>query len=196
MRSIFYKREKLIAQSVGCLVLAAGGLWAAVQPDFFSKFRFLGGFLTICLPFVSIALFRRWHQNRPALAFDRHHVSLSTLYRSINFSWQDVRDIKREKLVQSSGFGLIKQNLAHYIVVTVADGNDYEEYRIQEDILDWPREKFDALLAELSEKWMMSAGQPKNEWRSVQDPVLEQPSINGRPLTSRPGAVQFGRKSI
>jgi hypothetical protein len=195
MRSVFYKRDKLITQSIGCLVLAAGGLWLAIDPDFHAKFRFVGGFLALCLPFVSIALFHRWRQNHPALAYDQHSVSLSTLYRSASFAWQDVRDIQREKLTQSSGFGLIKQDIAHYLVITVADGSSLEEYRIQEDILDWPRERFDALQSELVDKWMMSAGQPKSQPTLMQAPSM-QPSINGQPLVSRPGAVQFGRKSI
>lgn len=195
MRTVSYKRDSMISQAIGCLLIAAGGAWLALQADFDFKFRFLGGFLAICLPFVSAALFVRWKRGAEALRFDARQLHISTLYRQTSVAWSEVRNIQREKLTQSSGFGLIKQDIAHYLVITTAlDGGFERTFRVQEDLLDWPKDAMQALAEELSGQWAQAL-------RSGHEAPLPPPAappavplINGRPLVAaRPS---FGRKQV
>lgn len=195
MRTISYKRDSMITQAIGCLFLAAGGAWLAMHPEFHVKFRFVGGFLAVCLPFVSAALFMRWRSGAEALRFDARQLHISTLYRQTSVAWSDVRNIQRETLTQSSGFGLIKQDVAHYLVITTAiDGGFERTFRVQEDLLDWPKDGMAALADELSGLWAHAL-------RSGREPLMPPPAappavplINGRPLVgARPS---FGRKQV
>lgn len=195
MRVISYKRDSMISQALGCLLIAAGGVWLAFQADFNIKFRFFGGFLAVCLPFVSAALFIRWKGGAEALRFDARQLHISTLYRQTSVAWSDVRNIQREKLTQSSGFGLIKQDIAHYLVITTAlDGGFERTFRVQEDLLDWPKDAREALAEELSAIWAQAL-------RSGRDAPMPPPAappavplINGRPLVAARPA--FGRKQV
>ena len=59
MIAVSYKRDRLIAQSVGILLLSLGGLWLGLQDNFGLSWRLLGWLLAVALPFVSVALARK-----------------------------------------------------------------------------------------------------------------------------------------
>jgi hypothetical protein len=191
MQTVFYKREKLIKQAIGCALLAAAGFWCASQPTFHWQIRLMGGLLAFSLPSVSILLLSRWHKNVPAIHFDDDRLHLSSLYRSASFSWSEIRHVDREKLTQAAAFGLIKQTIASYLVVTVADGSNFEKkFKIQEDLLEWPRDGLDALADEIYQKRVVTAPQRSNT-ETPNKPI----GIGHRPVGSTPGRPAFGRKA-
>lgn len=188
MRIVQYKADKLVGQGIGCVFLATGAAWVAFQPWIGWEWRLFGGFLALTLPFAAVALFMRWKSGNAALSFNSRELHISTFYRSVNVYWPQVRNIERETLTQTSGFGLIKQDLGHYIVITTADADgSYEVYRVQEELLDLPENDIAQLVQELGSCWVnaLDSGQ-----KMQADPVA--PRLNGIPL--EPARPAFGRK--
>lgn len=188
MRVVKYRSDKLIGQALGCALFAIVGAWVASQPDMFMKLRILGGVVALSLPFVAMGLFLRWKRGNAALSFDARELHISTFYRSVSVRWPQVRNIERETLTQSSGFGLINRDVGHYIVITTADADSsYEVYRVQEELLDLAKVEIAQLVDELGSCWAnaLVTGQ-KMQMESVA------PRLNGLPIEPvRPG---FGRK--
>jgi hypothetical protein len=197
MTVIEYNQNKMAFNAIGCAALAIGGAVAALMPDWPMKLRFVGGFLAVCLPFVSLFLVLRIKSGSAALAFDSQGVSISTFYRTRHCRWSDVRDIKRETLTQSSGFGLVKQDIGHYIVITFADGVVLEELRVQEELLACPKQDVQGIVDAMAGQWMAALNGARSGQRvmPVANPMMTEPLINGAPLP-RPSAPGFGRKGL
>jgi len=181
---------------VGCAIIAVLGLWAAFMPGWPIQLRFIGGMLGVCLPFVSIALALRIRSGLAALKFDRHTLEIATFFRTASHRWSDVRSISRETLTQTSTFGFFKQELARYLVVTVSKGGgDLETYRIQEDLLDWPKDGLADLTARMVAFWEMPTA-PAARARDVSRTATSiPPGIN-----TVPGRINapsgFGRRGL
>jgi hypothetical protein len=194
---IEYNQNKMAFNAIGCAALAIGGAVAAMMPDWPMKLRFVGGFLAVCLPCVSLFLVLRIKSGSAALAFDAQGVSISTFYRTRRCRWSDVRDIQRETLTQSSGFGLVKQDVGHYIVITVADGSVLEELRVQEELLACPKQDVQGIVDAMAGLWMaaLHGSRAGHSAMAVATPASAEPLINGMPL-ARPSAPGFGRKGL
>lgn len=197
MTVIEYNREKMAFNAIGCAMLAVLGVLAALQPDWHMKIRFVGGFLAITLPFVSLFLFLRIKSGAPAIAFDGDGVAISTFYRTRHCRWSDVRDIKRETLTQSSSFGLFKQEIGHYIVFTVADGAMYEELRVQEELLACKKQDVQGIVDAMCASWTSAFHGTTTSYAQIQplDGMAGAPMINGAPLRPQ-SAPGFGRKGL
>lgn len=186
MLDIGYKRHNMVMQSVGCLFLAAGGAWLGFQEDFHWKFRVFGAFLALCLPFVSFVTMRKALSGQSAIAEIPGGLRLASLYGSLEFRWPQLRSIEREVLTQRTAFGLIKQNIAHYLVFVVMDPAYGEKrFKIHEDLIDVPKAELDQLYDRLCEVWEAGGS------RTV--PASRQPAI---PAGIAPRAVGFGRKGL
>lgn len=197
MTVIEYNQNKMAFNAIGCAVLAIGGAVAALMPDWPMKIRFLGGFLAVCLPFVALFLVRRIKSASAALAFDTQGVSIATFFRTRYCHWSEVRNIQRETLTQSSGFGLFKQDIGHYLVITVADGSTFEELRVQEELLAAPKGDMQGIVDAMAGLWMaaLHGSRDRNGAIPVADPIVPEPMINGVPL-QRPAVAGFGRKGL
>lgn len=181
----------MLGNAFGCAVLALVGLWAAFQPGWHFQLRLIGGLLGVTLPFVSIALGLRIKSGLAALRFDRNTLEIATFYRSTSRRWSDVRAISREKLTQSSAFGLVKQDLAHYLVIeTATEDGSIETYRIQEDLLDWPKDRRTALAEQLIATW-----QTPSAARAPAPASAPPVTLNGVPVRAG-GPVGFGRRGL
>lgn len=155
MTTVNYQSSKMLSNVIGCAALAIAGLWVGFFTDWHWKLRFLGGFLGLTLPFVSGALALRIRSGLAALEYDRNTLKIATFYRVTSHRWPEVRNISRETLTHSSGFGLFKRDVAHYLVVTVADESGMQNsYRLQEELLDWPKDSFPALVEQMTAAWM------------------------------------------
>lgn len=114
------------------------------------QLRLLGALLGLSLPFVAVALAIRAYNDVPAIQYDHRKLSVATLWASADLPWPTVRRIHRETLQQQSSFGLIKQDIGHYLVVTAVVGdNDERTYKINERLLDWPVEALSRLADDL-----------------------------------------------
>lgn len=149
MTIIRYKRSDMVFQSIGCFFLAGLGAYMALQ-DIMWQLRLLGGFLAAALPVVSIALAMRAYNNVAAIQYDHKALTLATLWTSVELPWSAIRSIHRETLQQQSAFGLIKQNIGHYLVVTAHIGdNDERTFKLNEQLLDRPAAQMPQLAADL-----------------------------------------------
>lgn len=213
MRTISYKRGTMFGQAVGCVVLALGGAWAAFSLH--GWMQFLGGFLAVTLPFVAIALTVRAMGDCVALRFDVHSVTIKTLFRTVEVDWKQVIDVRREKLRQSSMFGLIKQDIGHYLVIVARDGMFERNYQLDEKLLDWPRDAMSALAEELvaaANGVMQAAPSVQARPRRVDDPLAGSRPSEGfdadaamarymatrtaAPSAPTPARASFGRKVV
>lgn len=196
MTLVKYQQSKMLWNAVGCAVLAVGGLWVAFFSEWIFKLRLLGGLLGLSLPFVSTALALRMRSGLAALKFDRTTLEIATFYRSTAHRWSDVRDISRETLTRSSAFGLIKQDLAHYLVIAVADEDGLQNtYRLQEELLDWPKDRFPALVEQLNAIWMGQSVIATGPM-PVQNTAASVPAtLNGVPMRANAPAG-FGRRGL
>jgi hypothetical protein len=196
--TIAYSQKKMAFNAIGCGVLSVLGAVAAFMPDWHVKIRFLGGFLALTLPFITVALVLRIKSGAAALRYDRQGLAVSTFWHRSDHPWSDVRAITRETLTQSSSFDLVKQDLAHYIVVTVADGPTLNEYKVQEELLDWPKGDMQAIVDDMSRHWeaaLHGHRSPSTAPTEARGPA-PQPTINGIPLAAASPAPSFGRKGL
>jgi hypothetical protein len=194
MTTIAYAQGKMLHNAIGCAVLAAAGGYLAGFTDWHWQLRLMGGLLALCLPFVSAALFLRLRSGADALVYDGQQIKISTFYRQAGHRWSDVRAIQRETLTQSSGFGLVKQDLAHYLVITVADGAALEEYRIQEELLALPKSEMQALADDLQNHLLAALRGHTSPAVSLRE--TPQAMISGVPLSPAPAVSSFGRKGL
>jgi hypothetical protein len=196
MTIVEYQSGKMLWNVVGCSLLAILGIWVAFLPDWPVKIRIVGGLLGVTLPFAAIALALRMKSGLAALKFDRHTLAIATFFRSASYRWDEVRDISRETLTQSGTFGLFKQDLAHYLVLTVSAGDGtLETYRIQEDLLDWPKDGFGALAERMVALWMGQSALAGGPSPVLSKPASAPPTLNGVPM--RAGAPSgFGRRGL
>jgi hypothetical protein len=179
--TVSYKRDRLISQAVGCLFLALGGAWLGLQNGFGFTWRALGWLLAIGLPFVSLALARKAIDGQPAIRETARGLELSSLYGSRSVPWKNLTSIEREVLQQSSTFGLIKQDVAHYLVFAGYEtGSGEFRFKIQEDLIDWPKAELVKLFEVLTTTW-----QSKLE-------IDDQPGL--RPIAPGFAASTFGRR--
>jgi hypothetical protein len=185
MITIQYKRADMVFQAIGCLFLAGLGAYMAMQ-DTMWQLRLLGGLLAISLPVVSIALAMRAYNNAAAIQYDRKHLTLATLWTSVDLPWSAIRSIHRETLQQQSAFGLIKQNIGYYLVVTAhIDDNNERTFKINERLLDWPVAQMPQLASDL----IAAANGALQEQR--------QPTHRPAPAGANPGGVGgFGRRGV
>jgi hypothetical protein len=186
MIAVSYKRDRLVLQAIGIVMLALGALWLGLQSNFAITWRLLGWFLAVTLPFASVALVRKAIDGQLAIREVAQGLELSSLYGSRTVPWANLTAIERHVLQQSSAFGLIKQDLAHYIVFVGYEVGEGEfRIKIQEDLIDWPRAELEILLDQLAATWHA---------RSAGPAIQPQPS---RRLTS-PGfsASTFGRRAV
>ena len=152
MQTIHYKRGDMLVQSIGCMVLAAVGLWLGLS--FHGRLMVLGWVLAACLPVLSIGLFVRALGDGVALRFDQQNLHVATLWSGTDLRWADVRKLQRQTIQQSSAFGLFKRDIAFYIVVTAVDDSGFERsFRVNERLIDWPRDAMDSLLNDLQRVW-------------------------------------------
>lgn len=186
MLDIAYKREQMALQAVGCLLMAFGGAWLAFQESFHWQIRGLGGFLAICLPFVALVTANKVMSGQSAIREINGGLSLTSLYGSLEFRWEQLRSIDREVLSQESAFGLIKQNLAHYIVFVVMDPRFGEKrFKIHEDLIAVPKREMPQLYERLHQMWASGGS------------TMIAPSRVVAPVTPAPRAmVGFGRKGL
>lgn len=149
MQTVHYKRGDMIGQAIGCLALAVGSVWMAA--NFHGTFKFLGVFLAVTLPFLAVALFARAAGDCIALQFDGQSLSIKTLWRKATVPWKQVTGIHRETLRQTSMFGLIRQDIGFYLVVTLASGGlGSNKFQLDERLLDWPKGALPTLLDDLA----------------------------------------------
>lgn len=161
MLDIEYKRGNMAFQAVGCAALAAGGGWLALQADFHWQLRLFGGLLALGLPFIAYALVQRLISGQSAIVETATGLRLSTLYGSRDVRWQDLLAIEREVLTQSSAFGLIKQEIAHYLVFSgYTPGDGDFRVKIQEDLIDVPKAARADLYQQLHLMWR-NGGSPR-----------------------------------
>lgn len=179
---VSYKRDRLVSQAIGIVFLAIGAGWLALQDGFGLSWRLFGGLLAISLPFVSLALARRAIDGVQAIRETAVGIELSSLYGSRSVAWKNLIAIEREVLQQSSGFGLIKQDVAHYIVfVGYEIGEGEFRFKIQEDLLDWPEAGLNRLFELLTAAWQDKVAATK-------------PLAALRPVNSNFVAKPFGRR--
>ncbi len=147
MRTVHYKRSSLVNNAVGCLVGAAVGVWAALT--FESTWMMLGAFLAVTLPFAAIALLVKAMGDCVAIQFDDRGIRVSTLFGGKAMSWPEVVNIQRETVQQSQFFGLYKKDISHHLVFTPLDGAIFGKLKINEHLLDLPRDSISSLIEEM-----------------------------------------------
>ena len=185
MLEIAYKRGNLVFQAVGCFALAAGGGWLAFQDWAHWQLRLLGSLFAVGLPFVSYALAHRVISGQSAITEINGGLRLSTLYESTDLCWQDLQSIEREVLTQASALGLIKQDIAHYLVFSSYSQRDGEfRIKIQEDLIDIPKSGRDRLYRQLLELWKNDGSPPPVAASQIASPALAR------------RAPTFGRRGI
>jgi hypothetical protein len=185
MLTIEYKRSKLAFQAIGCFALAAGGGWLAFEDWVHWQIRGLGGFLALCLPFVGYAVAYRAHSGQSAIVETATGLQLSTLYGSRDVRWQDLTAIERVVLRQSSAFGLIKQDIANYLMFSGYSPRDGEfRVKIQEDLIDVPKAGLARLYEQLHAMWQ-DGGSPR---------PVPATRLHGSPVATR--ATGFGRRGL
>ena len=157
MLAVGYRRGNLIFQSIGCLALAAGGVWLAQLDTGYLQLTLLGWFMAAAMPVVAIALVRRGFDGALALREVRDGLEIRTLYAAQDIAWKDLQSVHREILQQSGAFGLIKQTIAGYLVFTGRNrsGEDVS-IKLHEDLLDWPKTSLSQLQVEVAERWTNS----------------------------------------
>ena len=185
MLDIAYKRANLVFQAIGCFALAVGGGWLASQDWTHWQLRLLGGLFAVGLPVVSYAVAHRVISGQSAIAEINGGLRLSTLYESADLRWEDLQTIEREVLTQTSALGLIKQDIAHYLVFSgYSPRNGEFRIKIQEDLIDVPKSGHDRLYRKLLELWENGGSPP---------PVAA--SRIASPASAR-RAPTFGRRGI
>ena len=113
-----YRRENLIGQSIGCLALAASGVWLARLETGYFQLPLLGWLIAAAMPEVAIALVRRGFDGSLALREVYGGLEIRILYAAQDFASSGLQSVYHETLQQSSAFGLIKQTNAGYLVFT------------------------------------------------------------------------------
>ena len=183
MLEIGYRRENLIFQAVGCLALAAGGVWFARLDTGYFQLTLLGWLMAAAMPVVAIALVRRGFDGSLALREVRDGLEIRTLYAAQDFAWKDLQSVHRETLQQSSAFGLIKQTIAGYLVFTGRNrSGEGVTIKLHEDLLDWPKKTLSKLQDEVVERW--TQGQTDRQFAAP------------APRPGSPAAPTFGRRSV
>ena len=153
MQSVSYKRKKLYQGLIGMPILTAGLVYGAMMFGGMLLTIFAAAFIVGC-PILVYVQWKALQGDGFALQYDSKGVHIASLYKSTYAPWSDVRRIHCETLQQSSGFGLIKQDLAHYLVFTIGDQNGgLDELKVQTDLLDIPRGSDEILLGDLSRYW-------------------------------------------
>jgi hypothetical protein len=184
MIAVSYKRDRLVFQAIGIVMLALGALWLGLQDNFAITWRLLGWFLAVTLPFVSVALARKAIDGQLAIREVSQGLELSSLYGSRTVPWANLTAIERHVLQQSSAFGLIKQDVAHYIVFVGYEVGEGEfSIRIQEDLIDWPKGQLPELFDRLATRWKSRQAEPDR-------PALQ------RPLAPSFSSPTFGKRLI
>ena len=157
MLEVGYRRENLIFQAIGCLALAAGGVWFARLDTGYFQLTLLGWLMAAAMPVVAIALVRRGFVGSLALREVRDGLEIRTLYAAQDFAWSGLQSVHRETLQQSSAFGLIKQTIAGYLVFTGRNRSGEEvTIKLHEDLLDWPKKSLSELQDEVVDRWTRS----------------------------------------
>ena len=157
MLEVGYRRENLFFQSIGCLALAAGGVWLAQLNTGYFQLTLLGWLIALAMPFVAYATFRRALDGSLALREVPDGLEIRTLYAAQDIAWKDLQTVHRETLQQSSGFGLIKQTIAGYLVFTGRNrqGEDVK-IKLHEDLIDWPKASLSELQEAVVARWTKS----------------------------------------
>ena len=154
MLDIAYKRTNLVFQAIGCFALAVGGGWLAGQDWAHWQIRLLGGLFAVGLPLVSCAVAHRIISGQSAIAEINGGLRLSTLYESADLRWEELQSIERGVLTQTSALGLIKQDVARYLIFSgYSPRNGEFRIKIQEDLIDVPKSAHDRLYRQLLELW-------------------------------------------
>ena len=183
MLEIGYRRENLIFQSIGCLAMAAGGVWLARLDTGYFQLTLLGWLMAAAMPCIAFVTFRRGLDGSLALREVRDGLELRTLYAAQDIAWKDLEAVHRETLTQSSGFGLIKQTIAGYLVFSGRNRSGEQiKIKLHEDLLDWPKASLGKLQDEIAVRWQQ--GQT--------DRPLAAPQY--RPIAAT--VPSFGRRSV
>ncbi len=183
MLEVGYRRENLIFQGIGCLALAAGGVWFARLDTGYFQLTLLGWLMAAAMPIVAFALVRRGFDGSLALREVQGGLELRTLYAAQDFAWSGLDSVHRETLQQSSAFGLIKQTIAGYLVFTGRNrSGEQVTIKLHEDLLDWPKQSLGQLQDKVVERWEQSQSD-----RQFAPPAA-------RPAS--PVAPTFGRRSV
>lgn len=196
MRTILYKQSGLINNAVGCLAVAAGGLWAAF--NFEAAWMMLGALLAVSMPIVAIALFVKSMGECVAIQFDDRGIRVNSLWGGQWMSWPEVVDIDRETVQQSQFFGLYKKDISNYLVFTPLDGGVFGKLKINEHLLDLPRESIPSLIQEMgraaarSKTGSPAISQPVQPAGAKTGPVVRQ---SGERAGAATAARSFGRRA-
>lgn len=183
MIEVGYRRENLFFQSIGCLALAAGGVWFARLDTGYLQLTLLGWLIALAMPFVAYATFRRALDGALALREVSNGIEINTLYASQNIAWRDLQSVHRESLTQSGAFGLIKQTIAGYLVFAGRNRSGEDVViKLHEDLLNWPKAELHKLEAQVIERW--ARGELEGQ---AMAPALKAPS---------PATPSFGRRSV
>ena len=140
MRTIGYNGDRLFGQSIGLMMLCAGGVWMAMHDDFGFKVRAMGVvFIGIGLV-LPIGMLKRWLYGDVAMRFDERGLEINTLFSSAYLPWGRITDIDIEELTQEAFFGLYKKTVARHLVVQAYDdGGALRKYKISSDLLALPK---------------------------------------------------------
>lgn len=183
MLEVGYRRENLIFQSIGCLALAAGGVWLAQLDTGYFQLTLLGWLMAAAMPVVAFALVRRGFDGSLALRELRDGLEIRTLYAAQDFAWKDLQSVHRETLQQSGAFGLIKQTIVGYLVFTGRNrSGENITIKLHEDLLDWPKKSLDQLQNEVVARWRQSQ--------------TDRQSAAFAPRPASPAVPNFGRRSV
>ena len=183
MLEVGYRRENLFFQSIGCLALAAGGVWLARLDTGYFQLTLLGWLIALAMPFVAYATFRRALDGLLALREVRDGLEIRTLYAAQDIAWKDLQTVHRETLEQSAALGLIKQTVAGYLVFSGRNRQGEEvKIKLHEDLMDWPKASLSELQDEVVARWTKS---------KVAAPIAAE---GFRPAS--PVAPTFGRRSV
>ena len=183
MLEVGYRRENMFFQSFGCLAMAAGGVWLARLDTGYFQLTVLGWLFAAGMPVVAFVTLRRALDGLLALREVADGLEIRTLYAAQDIAWKDLQTVHRETLQQSSGFGLIKQTIAGYLVFTGRNRHgDAIKIKLHEDLLDWPKASLSELQNEIAARWAKS--------KDVAPIAAE----GFRPAS--PVAPTFGRRSV
>ncbi|MCC6924667.1 hypothetical protein [Novosphingobium sp.] len=185
MLDVVYKRSNLVMPAIGCVLFAVGGGWVALQDEADWIYRLIGAMFALALPFVGYAAAARAASGVSAIRETASGLQLSTLYASTHVHWDQIVGIRREVLQQKSAFGLIKQNLGHYLVFEAhLPGEGELKVKIQEDLIDMPKARHARLFDQLNAMWAQG-GSPQ--------PVAP---TRISPPVGAPRAAGFGRRGL
>ncbi len=153
VRTISYKRDKLILNALLFLILAAVGVWMAMT--FHRAWMVAGYFFALIGPIGAFALIVRAMGDCVALRFDSRSLEIHTLWSNSTVLWSDVQDIQRVTTTQTSGFGLVKQDIAHNLVIVASNGRSGQrKYEVDENLLAIPRDTIPGLIEDMAQAWL------------------------------------------